>query len=91
MEILILTLALLVSAAALILSLYNRLDDWRVKLRAVYEGTGDGGIMLKVVNRGRVPVSIEWIRITLKSVGETWSAQKTCDWGHESMQYCLKR
>lgn len=76
MEILILTLALLVSTAALILSLYNRLDDWRVKLRAVYEDTGDGGIMLKVVNRGRVPVSIEWIRITLNSVGETWSAQK---------------
>ena len=76
MEILVLTLALLVSTAALILSLYNRLDDWRVKLRAVYEDTGNGAIMLKVVNCGRVPVSIEWIRITLKSVGETWSAQK---------------
>lgn len=76
MEILILTLALLVSTVALVMSLYNRIDDWRVKLRAVYEDMGDGSIMLKVVNRGRVPVSIEWIRITLKSVGETWSAQK---------------
>lgn len=76
MEILILTLPLLAPMAALILRWYNRRDDWRVKLRAVYEDTGDGEIMLKVVNRGRVPVSIEWIRITLKSVGETWSAQK---------------
>ncbi len=76
MEILILTLALLVSTVALAMSLYNRIDDWRVKLRAVYEDTGNGSIMLKVVNRGRVPVNIEWIRITLKSVGETWSAQK---------------
>ena len=72
----ILPLTLLVSTVALILSSYHRRDDWRVKISAVYEDTGDGAIMLKVVNRGRVPVSIEWIRITLKSVGETWSAQK---------------